>query len=276
MKYLIVCLLLPSQLGFAQGLQLDLSDPLFYMDQPYQPEEVVDPGTEFMFVRGEYSNYLLGQLTGTGEWWKTDHPAADRNFVKGLMRYTSLDIQEDSYTSVGLASEELFNYPFLYINMKRTPIDVKMSGPDLSKAEAANLREYMLRGGFVLVDDLWGDLYWNESLLELTKIFPDRELVKLYANDPIFHIFYDVNKVLQVPGRPYVWGGGYDYPGYDPAYPPSVHAVKDDQGRIMMIVQHNMDMGDGWEHTYHKGYPTEMTNTAYQMAINYIMYALSR
>ena len=111
--------------------------------------------------------------------------------------------------------------------------------------------------------------------MEIGKIFPDREVVQLDTNHEIFHIFFDIEEVAQVPGRMVTW----DFGGYmslnDPEYPPEVYAVLDDEGRVMMLANYNTDLGDGWEHTFYAGYPTRYTNEAYKIGINFLIYAFS-
>jgi len=136
----------------------------------------------------------------------------------------------------------------------------------------AALREFALRGGFVMLDDFWGEAHYQDFLIEIAKIFPDRELVRLDLDHEIFGIFYDIEQVAQVPGRAVTW----DYGSVtldDPRYPPSVHAILDDDGRVMVVANFNSDMGDGWEHTFHEYYPTSMSNEAYRLGINYLIYA---
>ena len=133
----------------------------------------------------------------------------------------------------------------------------------------------MLRGGFVMFDDFWGQQHWEDFLIEFIKIFPDKELVKLDTNHPIFHSFFDVSQFTQVPGRSVTWNYGSGFYLDDPDYPPSVHGVLDDDGRVMMVANFNTDLGDGWEHTFYEEYPTHYVNEAYKLGINYIIYALS-
>jgi len=107
------------------------------------------------------------------------------------------------------------------------------------------------------------------------KIFPDREIIKLDTSHEIFHTFFDIDEVAQVPGRMVTW----DFGGFmnldDPSYPPEVYAVLDDDGRVMMVANYNTDLGDGWEHTFYEGYPTQFTNEAYKIGINFLIYAFS-
>ncbi len=245
----------------------------------YQDEEDDRPGeAEFMFVRGMYRNYDnagFGYFRGPeGGWWKTDYDASERNFLRGLKRYTTLDTNSFSYKTLSLTDSELFEHTFLYINMKRIPLRPG-NGPNFTLEEAKALQQFMLKGGFVMLDDFWGPDHWNDFLVELSKIFPARELQKLVPSHPIFHSFFDIDEIPQVPGRAVTWDYGSGFSLNDPEYPPAVYAILDDDERIMLVANFNTDLGDGWEHTFYEAYPTEFCNEAYKVGINFVVYALS-
>ncbi|MDA8671471.1 DUF4159 domain-containing protein [Gammaproteobacteria bacterium] len=238
-----------------------------------------DDITEFQWVRGRYTNHGAGQggfgRRRGGGWWDTDFPDSDENFLRGVQRYTNVDTNPKNYTYVELTDPQLFENIFLYMNWKRVPIGYPMSGPNFSAPEVEALREFMLRGGFVLVDDFWGQPHLDDMFVEIRKIFPEREITRLESDHEVFHIFFDIDEVAQVPGRMVTW----DYGGFlnkdDPQYPPAVYAVLDDDGRVMLAANYNTDLGDGWEHTFYAGYPTQSTNDAYKIGINYLIYAFS-
>ena len=227
---------------------------------------------EFTWVRGRYENYAGGRGGRRGGWWDTDFPDAEQNFMRGVQRYTFIDTTTSSPRWMDLTDPQLFEHIFLYMTMKRVPIGSMRSGPDFSPEEVQALREFTQRGGFVMLDDFWGEAHFQDFLIEMTKIFPDRELVQLDMNHEIFRMFYDVTEVPQVPGRAVTWDYG-NVTLNDPRYPPSVHAILDDFGRVMVVANFNSDMGDGWEHTFLEMYPTQMTNEAYRLGINYLIYA---
>lgn len=239
--------------------------------------------TEFTWVRGRYTNYGGGSrggrrgggFGGRGGWWDTDYPDAESNFLRGVERYTNIDANSKSYDFLDLTDPRLFEHSFLYMNMKRVPIGSLYTGPDFQPAEIAALREFMFRGGFVLLDDFWGEAHLQDFQTEMTKLFPDRELVRLDVRHELFHTFFDINEFVQVPGRAVTWdyNGGFSLD--DPNYPPAVYAILDDDGRVMLVANHNADLGDGWEHTFYEPYPTRYSNEAYKIAINYLIYAFT-
>jgi hypothetical protein len=235
---------------------------------------------EFIFVRAKYTSYPGSGGPGYGhggsrrQWWETDFDDADCNILRGLRRYTTMDASSKGYKAMSLTDPALFEYPFLYINMKRVPL-YSGNGPNFNPEEAAVLREYMLRGGFVMIDDFWGPEHWQDFLGELKKIFPERRPETLPIDHPIFHCFFDINEIKQVPGRGVTWGFGMGFLLDHADYPTTVHGVFDDDGHLMMAVNFNTDLGDGWEHTFDEFYPTRYCNAAYKIGINTIIYALS-
>ncbi len=240
--------------------------------------------TEFTWIRGRYANYgggrsrrggFGGGFGGRGGWWDTDYPDAESNFLRGVQRYTNIDANSKSYDFLDLTDPRLFEHSFLYMNMKRVPIGSLRSGPDFQPAEIEALREFMFRGGFVLLDDFWGDAHLQDFQTEMAKLFPERELVKLDTRHELFHTFFDINEVAQIPGRAVTWNYNGGFSIDDPNYPPSVYAILDDDGRVMLVANHNADLGDGWEHTFYEPYPTRYSNEAYKIAINFLIYAFT-
>ena len=145
---------------------------------------------------------------------------------------------------------------------------------NFSEEEVKALREFMHRGGFVMVDDFWGEPHLDDMISEVAKIFPERELVKLNTDHELFHIFFDIDRVAQVPGRMVTW----DYGGFlrmdDPSYPPEVYAILDDENRIMMVANYNTDLGDGWEDKNVHNDPENIRQEALKMGTNIIIYSL--
>ena len=131
-------------------------------------------------------------------------------------------------------------------------------------------RVYLLRGGFILIDVFRGERQWDAFYADFSRIFPDRELIELNADHEIFHTFYDIDGPQMIPGR-----GGRQGLGQAGINNATNHAILDDDGRVMVLVNWNSDMGDGWEHTYDQWYPTEYANSAYRLGINYLIYSLT-
>jgi hypothetical protein len=140
----------------------------------------------------------------------------------------------------------------------------------LSVSEIENLREYLLRGGFLLIDDFWGQQQWDNFYASFGQVFPDREIIELDPSHEIFNVYYDIDGPQMIPAL--FRSDDFGEQGINTA---SNHAILDDSGRIMVLINWNSDMGDGWEHTYHPEYPTRYANAAYRLGINYLIYSMT-
>ena len=219
---------------------------------------------EFTFVRIFYATRGGGWGWGT---WATDWPEAEQNFLRGVKRLTNIHTNSDP-TVLRLSDDAIFNHPFLYmLEMGRD------GGAVFSEKEIENFREYVARGGFVMIDDFWGTWQWDTFYYAFSQVFPDRPLVDLDDDHQIFHCFYDIDGPQLVPGRGGTRGryGGYEADGSE-TY---ARAILDDDGRVMVLINWNTDIGDGWEHTYDQWYPTRHSNQAYRLGVNFLMYALT-
>lgn len=222
-----------------------------------------DEAGEFNFVRVQFDSYFGGMGMGYGP-WSIDFPDADMNFLRGVSRLTNIRVMSDPIV-LRLDDERIFDYPFLYM------LEVGQGGGIAMNAlEQENLREYLLRGGFLLIDDFWGQREWDNFYAAFSQVFPDREIVELQSDHEIFHVYYDIDGPQLIPAL--YRTDEYGEQGIDYA---SNHAILDDDGRVMVLINWNSDMGDGWEHTYHQAYPTRYANAAYQLGINYLMYSLT-
>ena len=139
-------------------------------------------------------------------------------------------------------------------------------------AEAKRLREYLLKGGFLMVDDFHGATDWEHFMNGMLMVFPDRPIEDLTDKDEIFHVLYDLTDRFQVPGEQYVWTGRtYEKDGYVPEW----RAIKDDRGRVMVAICHNMHLGDAWEWADDPRYPEKFASLAFRLGINYAMYGMT-
>jgi len=224
--------------------------------------QATDDG-EFFFARMQYGD-ARGRL---GRWgrgaWLTDWPEAETHLLQGLDRLTRVDTGAQG-VAVGLADDELMKYPWLYA--------VEVGRWYLEDAEAARLREYLLRGGFLMVDDFWGTYQWAVFVESMSRVFPDRPIVDLEDDHELLHVLYDLDQRIQIPGRSYFYSGvTWQEDGYVPYW----RGILDDDGRVMVAINFNMDMGDAWEHADDPYYPEPMTALAYRFAVNYLIYAMT-
>lgn len=205
-------------------------------------------------------------------YWTMDYPRSDRHLLQGVRRLTRIDTKsvEQSVTLDG--TDEVYNWPVLY--------GVEVGHWNPTDEEAAQLREYLLRGGFFMVDDFHGtEPYhgvreWDTFTRGMTKVFPDREIEDIPDNDPIFHTLYDLENRFQVPGAIY-FETGLTYEAGETGKVPHWRCIRDDKGRIMVAICHNMDLGDAWEHSDEARYLEKWSSLAYRIAMNYFVYDLS-
>jgi Domain of unknown function (DUF4159) len=206
---------------------------------------------------------------GTGGSWSTDTPDSDLNFSFRLQQMTSMKVDPDG-RYIHLTDPDLCNYPFIYM--------VEPGTLYLNDAEVVALRKYLLNGGFLMLDDFWGEGEWRGMAEEIKKVFPDREFVELPLTHPIYHCVFEIKTKAQVPGITY-WersGGDTSERGADSR---EVHhrAIFDDKGRMMIIATHNMDNGDGWEREGESAEYFEKFSEkiSYPLGINIIVYVMT-
>jgi hypothetical protein len=155
---------------------------------------------------------------------------------------------------------------------------------DLTESQAAKLREHLLRGGFLLCDSFYGTAEWNGFQEAMNRVFPDRRIVELPDDHPIFHIVYNLTERPQVPtwqhldyvpprgsGGEAQWVGGYREDGADPHW----RAILDDDQRVMVMIAHNNDIADGWQRADEPDYPQAASTLAIQLGVNFAVYALT-
>ncbi len=227
-------------------------------------------GDLFTFVRVRYNSYGRG-----GGSWATDYPDSDLNFSLRLQQLTSLKVNPNPII-LDLTDDRLFDYPFLYM--------IEPGSLYFSEPEVQSLRRYLLNGGFLMVDDFWGDDQYENLRRELARVFPDRTPTEVPISHEIFHCVYDIKEKPQIPainnarigpdGELITWEYARD--GSD-TRTPHYRALYDDEGRIMVFICHNTDLGDGWEREgENKWYFEEFSvKKAYPMGINIVTYAMT-
>jgi hypothetical protein len=220
------------------------------------------PTNEFHFTRMYYNGNGYDRGWGGGS-WTTDYPEAEYHFTMGVGRLTRVDIGEQS-RMLQLTDDTIFNYPWLYA--------VEVGRWYLDDVDAARLREYLLRGGFLMTDDFHGSRQWANFVESMQRVFPDRPIVDIADSDEVFHVLYDLNQRIQIPGIAALrYGQTYEQDGVTPHW----RGIYDDAGRLMVAINFNMDLGDAWEHADDPFYPEAMTGLAYRFAVNYVVYAMT-
>jgi hypothetical protein len=215
--------------------------------------------TEYVFARLRYR--------GTGGYrrssWGTDSNKSEKQFVQGVRRLTRIHTRSAEQI-IDVDSDDVYNWPWLYA--------VEVGYWHLNDSQAKRLRDYLDRGGFLMVDDFHGTYEWANFAESLKRVFPDRPVVDLEDSDQIFHVLYDLHERVQVPGLQYVRSGRtYERDGVEPRW----RAVFDDKGRIQVAICHNMDLGDAWEWADYPQYPEKYASLAYRIGINYLVYSMT-
>ena len=225
------------------------------------------PGDTFTFARVRYDSYY-GRGGGAG--WQTDYPDSDLNFSLRLHQLTTIKVNPNPVI-VNLTDENLADYPFLYM--------IEPGSLVFSEPEVVALRRYLMAGGFLMVDDFWGDTQLANLEYELARVFPDRKPFEVPIEHEIFSIVYPIEEKPQVPAiRSGGIGRSWEYArdGSDTSVP-HYRAITDDKDRIMVFICHNTDLGDGWEREgenedYFREYSVKK---AYPMGINIVAYAMT-
>jgi len=234
---------------------------------------------EFDLMRVEYPSaggaqeayyYAYGKLW---QRWQTDYPEADRNFATRLGQLTRVEPGQIGY-SRKLTDSDLFEFPFLYM------ADVGWMA--LSGEERSALGEYLRRGGFLWVDDFWGDAEWENFEREMRIVLPEVHWREVPADHPILHMAFDLGEVPQVPARDF----GDDEYGREPPglhrapvgsmEPAHLRGYFAADGRLLVVATHNTDLGDGFEReAYGQFYFERYSTQAYALGANIVLYALT-
>jgi hypothetical protein len=240
--------------------------PVEYYSVPRPPDW--NEKTEWVFARLMYPWNGWGIRYGP-DWregssnWAIDYPRSDRHVAVAVRRLTRLHVRSVEQL-VNLDEGDQYDWPWLY--------GVEVGHWQLTGAQAAGLREYLLRGGFFMVDDFHGQQEWENFLEGIRRVFPDRPVVDIPDDDPIFHVIFDLDNRYQVPGAQYL----YSHREYEKgAVGAKWRGIYDDYGRIMVAICFNVDLGDSWEWADRPEYPARFSDMGLRIAVNYIAYSLT-
>jgi len=247
--------------------------------RPPDDEESIGPPrpAEFHFLRVEYTDlpqfhrrWGFASRDGMGSgWWLVDWPAADNHFTSGVGRLTRIDTGDPRH--LRLTDEHLFDYPWIYAT--------QAGWWGLTDVETARLREYLLRGGYLVTDDFWGPEQWEIFRQTMARVLPGTPITDISESDPVMHVLYDIQDRDRtfIPGSRHLRrgpGGGVvvvQPAGTEPAW----RAMDDPKGRMVVAANFNTDVGDAWEFADVPYDPEAMTRLAYRYGINYIIYAMT-
>lgn len=273
----------PMRYGLALAALLSLA--LVGLAQRYRsqareeegPPPVFPSGAEFHFIRVEYTDlpeyhrrFGFASRAATGEgWWLVDWPDADNHFSLGVQRLTRVDTGDPRHFR--LTDNQLFDHPWVYAT--------QTGWWDLSDAETARLREFLMRGGFLVVDDFWGAEAWEVFRRTMARVLPNKPITDLAESDAVMHVLYDIEEKDRtfIPGTRHLrmGPGGNVVVQQPPGTAPAWRAMYDDKNRMVVAVNFNTDVGDAWEYADSPYYPEPMTALAYRYGVNYVIYSMT-
>ncbi len=223
---------------------------------------------EFVVGRLMYPGGRFGR--GGSDWtqgrtsWTDDYPKGDRTFVTMLRRFTRTQVRGVEQPINPDDGGDLYYYPFMVVGLAQAW--------QLTDAQAAKIREYLLRGGFLFCDSFFGERNWNTFEESLKRIFPDRPIIDMSDDHPIFHVVFDLPQMtkVQIPNANSIGYGGGFMRGT-----PRWRGVEDEHGRLVMLIAYNNDVMDGWQWADDPRYPGDKANLALRLGINVAMYSMT-
>ena len=223
------------------------------------------PEARFGFGRGPFRFRAFDWREG-GTSWTQDYPRADRHFAQAVRRLTRIHARSVEQPSNPDDLDDFFNWPWLVAG--------EMGDWKLTPAQAKTLREYLLRGGFLYMDDFWGPEEWARFDESMREVFPDRPVVEIDDKDAIFHTVYDLDDRYQILGQ---WA--LNPRGFMAQRVAGTVArwrgVYDDKGRLMVAMTFNSDVGDSWEWADDPRYPEKFSALGIRLGVNYVVYDMT-
>ena len=233
--------------------------------------------TEWIFARlmyPQHPNARFGRWSrrygGVLDWreggtsWTQDYPRADRHFAQAVRRLSRVHARSVEQPVNLDDGDDVYNWPWLCAG--------EMGDWKLTDSQIKTLREYLLRGGFLMLDDFWGAEEWARFEESMKVVFPDRPAVEIDSKDSIFHVVYDLDDRYQVPGQ---WalarGTTYRNDGETPHW----RGIYDDHGRLMVAMSFNSDIGDSWEWADDPEYPEKYSALGIRIGVNYVIYSMT-
>jgi hypothetical protein len=218
---------------------------------------------EFYFSRVAYTGYGRGFRSGRS--WATDYPKADQIFLSFIDRLlANLDAYEREHP-VRLDDPGIRRFPYLYA--------LEVGRMALTQPEIEGLHSYLMAGGFLVIDDFWGTYEWANFEYQMQLVLPGYSIVDLPLEHPIFTTFYEIEEIMQVPN---VRNGVNGWPTHEgDGIIPMVKGIHDKNGRLMVVINFNTDLGDAWEWADNPYYPLKYSTYAYEMGVNMVVYAMS-
>lgn len=232
--------------------------------------------TEWVFARLMYPSHpkarfaRYGRWGGTPNWleggtsWSQDYPKADRQFAQAVRRLTRVHVRSVEQPVNLDDGDDVYNWPWLCAG--------EMGDWLLTDAQCRKLRDYLLRGGFLVLDDFWGTEEWDRFQESMSRVFPDRPIVEIADADALFHNVYDVAERHQIPGQ---WGIRRGTTYRNDGSVPHWRGIYDDRGRLLVVMSFNNDVGDSWEWADNPSYPERYSALGIRLGVNYVIYSFT-
>ena len=233
--------------------------------------------SEWIFARLMYPQHPDARFTryrfggGPPDWhvggtsWTQDYPRADRHFAQAMRRLTRVHARSVEQPVNLDDGDDVYNWPWLAAG--------EMGDWLLTDSQAQRLRDYLLRGGFLYLDDFWNDDEWGRFFESMKRVFPDRTIVEIEDSDPIFHVLYDLSDRYQIPGQWALRGGGMSRRAQGTV--PHWRGIYDDHHRLMVAMTFNSDVGDSWEWADDPRYPEKFSALGIRIGVNYVIYSMT-
>ena len=231
---------------------------------------------EWVFGRLMYPQHPYSQFGGRGyrfggrDWrqggtsWTQDYPRADRHFAVALRRLTRINVRSSEQPVNLDDGDDVFNWPWLAAG--------EMGDWKLTDAQVVKLRDYLLRGGFLYLDDFWGPQEWARFEESMRAVFPDRPIIDIEDKDAIFHTVYDLDDRYQILGQ-WALGGRQSYRTAGTVG--EWRGIYDDHNHLVVGMTFNNDVGDSWEWADDPYYPDKFSELGIRLGVNYVVYSLS-
>jgi Domain of unknown function (DUF4159) len=213
-------------------------------------EQNEPPATEFVAARWHFgTNGAIGHMG-----WSHNYPQSDQHLNAFLMRVTRLDVEESSYRIVELGSDEVFDYPFAYVS--------EPGEMELTPEEVDNLREFVARGGFILMDDFDGPWQWDQLRSQVRRAFPGSVFQPLDLDHPVFRTYATLDTLADMAEN--VPGGSITYYG-----------LFTDTGQLAILAGHNNDLANFWDWYGDGNMPLKPSTDAFRLGTNAVLYAVT-
>lgn len=229
-------------------------------DAPLPPD--FDRPAELVLGRLMYASAGRGRGAGS---WTVDYPKGDRTFAVAIRRLTRVDVRSAEQPVNPDDGDDIFYWPYLHAGMP--------ANWNFTDAQAGKIREYLLRGGFLVCDSFFGSQEWDGFERGIKRIFPDRPIEEIAGTDPIFHSAYDLTERYQVGNYRMLMrtGNPYRADGSKPYW----RSIRDDKGRIVVAINFNNDLGDSWQLADNPEYPQKFSYLGIRLGINYVVYTMT-